>query len=192
MCYPAAIPYVVAAIAAAGAYSQAQTSKNQAEYQGKVNANNQQTAEWQAQDAVQRGNAEAAATRRKYAALEGTQRAGLAARGLDITDGSANAALTDTEFFSQVDENMVHANAARNAWGYKMQASNFGSNAAAYQASADGQNPMLSGTLAGASGYFSAARPGSGGSNSASTGNSLMSDASMVDSRWYENGRYNK
>jgi hypothetical protein len=191
MCEPTTIAYGIAAVLAAGsAYSASETSKNQAEYQGKVNQNNQKTAEWQAQDALQRGNAEAAATRRKYSALQGTQRASLAAKGLDISDGSANAVLTDTEFFSQVDENTVHANAARAAWGYKNQAANFGSNAAAYQASADGQNPMLSGAMAGASSYFSSAGRGGGGSKAAGTDNSLMSDASMVDPRWYENGRY--
>lgn len=185
MCNPAVIPYIMAAVAAAGAYGQAQGQKNQAEYQAQVNANNQKVAGWQAEDAAKRGEAAVQATRRKYAALQGTQRASLAARGLDISDGSANAILTDTDFFGDMDQNTVRANAARQAWGYQVQASNFQGNAAALRAQADGINPAMSGVIAGASAYY-----GYGGKTPKSTtaddsDNSLMNSSSMVDPRWY-------
>lgn len=138
----------MAAITAVSAYSQAQNQKNQAEYQSQVAANNAKTAEWQAEDAKARGDQAAQDMRRKYAALMGTQRAALAARGLDISDGSANAVLQDTSFFGDWDERAVRANAAREAWGYRVRAQNFQSDAVFAQGTADAINPLLSAGLA--------------------------------------------
>src|SRR3954468_10637665 len=99
MCYAAAIPWVLAAVSAVGAYSAAQNQKQTAQYQSEVARNNASVAEIQAADAKARGDKAAQDMRRKYAALMGTQRASLAARGLDISDGSANATLQDTLYF---------------------------------------------------------------------------------------------
>lgn len=156
MCEPTTIALVASAvIGGVSAYSAAETRKDQAQYQSAVASNNAKVAEWQAADAKERGDRAAADTRRKYAALQGTQRASLAARGLDISEGSANAILTDTDFFGAYDQNVTRANAEREAWGHRVRASNFGGDAAAYSASADAENPLLSGALAGASSYFS-------------------------------------
>jgi hypothetical protein len=155
MCYVAAIPYVMAALSAYGAYSQAAGQKDQANYQAKVAANNATVAEMQAQDAKARGDVAAAATRRKYAALLGTQRASLAARGLDISDGSPNAILQDTAYFGAVDEQTTRENAAREAWGYRVRAANFQGDAGAYGATADAINPLMAGGMAGAGTLFS-------------------------------------
>lgn len=157
MCY-AAIPYVMAAMAAYGAYSSAASQKAQAGYQAKVAENNANIAELQAQDAKARGDKASFDVRRKYAALMGTQRASLAARGLDITDGSANAILQDTAYFGAYDENTTRANAAREAWGYRVRAAGMQSDASAYSATADAINPLLSGGLAGAGTWFSSAQ----------------------------------
>jgi hypothetical protein len=156
MCEPTTIAYVAAAvIAGVGAYTASENQKDMAQYQSEVAANNKKVAEWQAADAKARGDAQAMQVRRKYAALAGTQRASFAARGLDISEGSADAILTDTEFFGEYDQNTTRANAAREAWGYRVRASNFQGDAAAAKAQADAQNPMLSGAMAGASSYFS-------------------------------------
>lgn len=176
MCWPILI---VAAIAAVGAYQQSATKKATSEYQSKVAANNAQVAEWQAADAKERGDVAAAGVRRKYAALQGTQVASLAARGLDISEGSANAILTDTDFFGSYDQNVTRANAAREAWGFKVRAGNFQGDAAAYSASADAENPLLSGALAGSSAYFGMG--GGGGKNSGS----LLASGGAISDRWY-------
>lgn len=177
MCEPTTIAYVAAAvIAGVSAYSASESQKENAEYQSAVNANNAKVAEWQARDAQERGDMAAQQARRKQAALMGTQRASLAARGLDISDGSADAILTDTEFFGDYDVNVTRANAARQAWGYKVQASNFNGNAAALRAQADGQDPLLAGALAGAGSYF-----GSAGRS----GGSMLGSSTAVSSKWY-------
>src|SRR5687768_17366118 len=122
MCYPMII---AAALTAVSAYSASETRKGQADYQSKVAANNAKVADWQAADAKERGDQAAAATRRRAAALQGSQAASMAARGLDISDGSANAILTDTDFFGEYDQNIVRSNAAREAYGYQVRAGNF-------------------------------------------------------------------
>lgn len=183
MCY---VLLITAGIAAVSAYQQSQTAKNQGEYQAKVARNNEKVAELQAADAKERGDVAAAAVRRKYAALGGTQAASLAARGLDISEGSANAILTDTDFFGDFDQRTTRANAAREAWGYKVRAGNFAGDAAAYQAGADAQNPYMAGALAGTSAYFGGGgSTGLFGGDRASTGNTLLTSGTAVSPKWY-------
>jgi hypothetical protein len=179
MCWVALIPVAIAAVSA---YQNSQAQKNQGEYQAKVAKNNEIVANMQAVDAKERGDQAAAGIRRKYAALQGTQAATLAARGLDISEGSANAILTDTDFFGDFDQRTARSNAAREAWGFKVRAGNFAGDAAAYQAGADGQNPVLSGVLAGTASYFGNKQPSSGGG--AGSGSALTSSGA-VSSYWY-------
>lgn len=168
MCWMAA--YV--ALTAYSAYSAAQTRKDTARYQSQVAANNSKLASWQAADAKERGDKAAADTRRKYAALQGTQTAALAARGLDISEGSANAILTDTDFFGDYDQRVVRSNAEREAYGFKVRAGNFAGDAAFYSHMAASENPLLSGAMAGATSYFGASGGLGGGSGT-------------VASKWY-------
>lgn len=184
MCEPTTIAYIAVALTAVTAYSSAEAQQNQAEYQSKVATNNAKVAEWQAADAKARGDQEAANVRRKYAALQGTQAASLAARGLDISEGSANAILTDTDFFSAYDQNVTRSNAEREAWGYKVKAGNFAGDAAYYGAVAGATNPLLSGVLAGAQTYFSTR--GLGGSKGTAVNNTdMLGGATAVDPSWY-------
>ena len=144
MCEPTTIIMAVSAVVGAlGAYQGAESQKAAATYQSQVAANNAKVSEWQAQDALQRGQVARQDTRRKYAALEGTQRAGLAARGLDISEGSALSILEDTQYFGELDMGTVSNNAAREAWGYRVQASNQTANASMLKAQADATNPMF-------------------------------------------------
>lgn len=187
MCLPvAAAMWAAVAISAVTAYSASEAQKNQAEYQSKVAANNAKVAEWQAADAKARGDQDAANVRRKYAALQGTQAASLAARGLDITEGSANAILTDTDFFSAYDQNVTRSNAEREAWGHKVRAGNFAGDAAYYGSVADAQNPLLSGVLAGAQSYFSFAGARGAGSKAPAAANvDLFDGVKPVAPSWY-------
>lgn len=137
------IPLAMLALTAASAYSSAKTSQETADYQASVAKNNQKVAEYQADDAKARGDVEAANVRRKYAAATGSQRAALAARGLDISDGSASSLMADTAYFGEVDGATTRANAAREAWGYQVRANNLAGDAAAYSAQASASNPLL-------------------------------------------------
>lgn len=127
MCEPTTIALIAAgastAVSTATAYQGARNQKAMANY-------NAQVAEQNAQDALRQGDEEAAKTRRQYAQVQGQQRAGFAAKGIDADTGSAADALDQTDFFSQIDQGLAKNNAERAAWniraqkkGYEFQAS---------------------------------------------------------------------
>ena len=90
---------------------------------------NKKIAEAQAEDAIFRGEKEAARLRRRTKKLIGSQRVALAAQGIDIESGSAADILEDTAASSAVDELTIRNNAAREALGFKSQALGFGAQA---------------------------------------------------------------
>ena len=75
-----------------------------------------------AQDALRTGQLQEQQSRLQYASLKGSQRARLAANGLALDEGSSLRILTDTDYLSDVDANTLHANAVREALGYRTQA----------------------------------------------------------------------
>src|SRR5215472_14771345 len=77
-----------AATGLAGQAQQAQIQGNQANYLAQVARNNQQVSEWNAQRALQRGQADEDRERQKTAQQIGSQRALLASQGGDINSGS--------------------------------------------------------------------------------------------------------
>lgn len=76
--------------------------------------------EYAAQDAERRGEKEAQDVRRKAAALKGTQRSLMAARGLDLGVGTAADVVEQTDFFGREDQATSRANAAKEAWRYRV------------------------------------------------------------------------
>lgn len=103
-----------ATLAAAGisAYS----SMQQGKVAQQVANNNAKMAEYAAQDAQKRGEEEAAAVQRRAAALKSSQRAALAANGLDLSYGTAADLQDQTDFFGQADAATARTNASREAW----------------------------------------------------------------------------
>jgi hypothetical protein len=158
---PLALQIAGAAFTAYSAYSQSSASKNAYEYQAAVNRNNAKIAEWNAQDAARRGEQDEVNARRKIAATMGAQRATLAGRGIDMSEGSALNILTDTAYLGEQDVLTVRDNTAKNVWAARVQASNDRSNAELLQMRADNENPLFSG------------------------GASLLTSASKVDPKWY-------
>lgn len=136
-----------------GAMQKSQAEADAANYQAAIQANNQRLAEIQAEDAIQRGEKAVEDHTRKVAALKGAQTASMAARGLDLSEGTPLSILTDTDLFGEMDKNTIKANAGREAWGYRAQAANAGSNASLLRMQAENQSPLLTGAgtlLAGA------------------------------------------
>jgi hypothetical protein len=127
------------------AYQQSASAQASMDYQAQVARNNAITAEYQAQDAVKRGEVAEAEQRRRTAMMKGSQTARLAANGLDISEGSALNILSDTDWMGEQDALTVRDNASREAWAYRQQGANSQSNSNMLQASADAQNPLLSG-----------------------------------------------
>lgn len=90
-----------------------------------------------AQQSLEVGKKEEQGSRLNYARLKSTQRATLAANGVALDEGSALRIQTDTDYFSDVDADMIHANAVRGAMGYRQKADNFMVQAQSDEISAD-------------------------------------------------------
>ena len=117
------------AISTLGAYNQAQTSRQ-------IASNNAKTAEYAAQESVRLGEKQAIEVQRKGAAVKSAQRVGLAAKGLDLSYGTAADLQDQTDFFTQSDVATTRTNAAKDAWSKRAQGAN-------YQGEANSQNPLM-------------------------------------------------
>ncbi|CAB3624707.1 virion core protein, T7 gp14 family [Achromobacter pestifer] len=170
MCVAAA-PYMMLAASAASAVGSANSASAQQagiNYQADVAANNAQIAEWQAQDAIRQGQEQEQQSRLQYATTKSTQRAALAANGVALDEGSAVDILTSTDYTNELDASTIQANAARSAWGYRTQGTNYSDNAAALRAGAG------------------AISPGS------AAGLSLLGNAGQVSQSWYQYSKVSK
>lgn len=145
----AALPVVMAigsaAFTAYSGYQQSAATKNAYEYQSKVSANNSKIAEWNAQDAARRGEQTLIDTQRRTAALMGTQRATLAGRGIDLSEGSALNILSDTAYLGEQDALTVKNNTAKEVWKSKVAANDASANSELLQSRSDSENPLFSG-----------------------------------------------
>lgn len=125
-----------------------------------------------AKDAERRGAAELQASRRKYANLKGSQRAAMAANGVDLTSDTPLDVLTGTDVIAAEDAQAIQENAIRSAWGLRTEAAN--------ARAAGGQQQMAANSARGSArglSTFSAATT------------SLLSGATQVADSWYRTQR---
>lgn len=100
-------------------YEAGQVNEDIAEY-------NQTIAGYQSRDAIDRGKEREKRFRDDASRLQGSQRAALAAQGIEIDDDSALDLLADTASSIEIDAITIRNNAAREAWGYAVQAQDYG------------------------------------------------------------------
>jgi hypothetical protein len=126
------------ASSAIGAYSSAKGQQSQMKYQAAIGTLNAAMAEadasllelnasisdTQGKMAIAQGQREEQNLRLKSGQLKSRQRASLAASGVDLGVGSAAKVLATTDYMTEVDAGEIRANAARAAFGYKVQESN--------------------------------------------------------------------
>lgn len=129
-------------LSAAGTATSALGAYQQSKVAGDVAARNAQLADQQAADALRRGEREAADLQRRVASTKSAQRVSLAAKGLDLTYGTAADLQDQTDFFGASDVATMRTNARKEAWARQSQSSNF-------QAEALSQRPWMAagGTL---------------------------------------------
>lgn len=103
---------------------QASAASAQGQYVKRVDEQNAKMAEAQAQDALDRG--ELTAQRRGLETRQqiGSTRAAQAAQGVDVSSGSAADVQASEAGIGAMDEVTIRNNAAREAWGYKVEAIN--------------------------------------------------------------------
>lgn len=132
---------------AAGAYGSSKANAAAYNAQSQIAANNMQLAQWQADDAIQRGQVTASDAGIKANQLKGAQRARLASNGVDVTYGSAADILDDTDYFTAIDRARITDTAARDAWGYRATATEAGANSELLRSRADVESPFLAAGL---------------------------------------------
>jgi|6_EtaG_2_1085325.scaffolds.fasta_scaffold01903_5 hypothetical protein len=105
--------------------SQASAINDEGDYQKSIFDINARFAEVNAKDAIKRGDKEAIALKKQAKRLIGSQRASLAAQGVDIETGSALDIQEDTAVLAQDDVMTIKNNAWKEALGYRVEAFNF-------------------------------------------------------------------
>ena len=143
------------------AKNSAQTSQIQLKFQADMAKINEQLNETNAQATLLAGQRQESNVRLKTGQLKSTQRASMAANGIDLGSDTALRILTSTDLMGEIDAQTVASNAVRNAWGYRTQGANFAADAMFKRASADTIDP-----------------------NSAFT-SSLLGNAGQVAMNWY-------
>jgi hypothetical protein len=134
-----------AASSALGAYYGAQSSKATLNFNADLADINARVAESAAQASLLTGEREEQRSMISTANLKGTQRASLAANGVDLGEGSAANILTTTDVMGEADANTIHANAIRQAFGYRTQSVNQSNQAMMSRASASAIDPLTAG-----------------------------------------------
>lgn len=101
-------------------------SAGDAERQGREDAQaferNARLARLAAMDAESRGAQEAGRARMKGTQVIGEQKVAFAASGVDVSSGSPLALMADSRMMSELDAQTLKNNAAREAWGLRMEA----------------------------------------------------------------------
>jgi len=82
-------------------------------------------AEEQATDAIARGKEEEDRYRAQVRSRIGTTRAAFASQGVDVGSGSAVDVQADQAYLGELDALQIRNNAAREAWGYRVEATNY-------------------------------------------------------------------
>jgi hypothetical protein len=97
----------------------------QGQYNKKIANYNADVARIQAQDALDRGTDQEQRFRVGVRRMIGAQRVGYASQGVDVNRGSAVDIQADAQRLGELDALEIRSNAAREAWGYKVQATNY-------------------------------------------------------------------
>jgi len=128
-----------------GAYNAADAQRSSLDYQAAVAANNATIAQDKASIATDNGQIAVGNQELKAAQLASTQKANMAANGVDITQGSAANVSQSTQMMAQRDTDQIQTNALREAWGYTTQAADDTSNAKALSSMSSSISPINAG-----------------------------------------------
>ena len=157
-----ALQGIGAIVGVMSAYGSVQAAKRSLRFQAQMAEINGKMAEQGAQSILMAGQRNEQRSSIATANLKSTQTANFAANGIDLGEGSAARTLTSTDVLGEIDKNTIHANAVREAWGYRANAVNANNDALMKRSQADGM---------------------SGG---AAAFTSLLNSASSVAQNWYQ------
>lgn len=121
----AATSTIMAGLTLAGGVSQSRAINAMGDYQKSIFDTNARFSELRAEDAIKRGDKEAQNVQKQAKRLIGSQRATLAAQGIELDEGTALQIQEDTAELGAADAMTVRNNAWREAWGFRAQALDF-------------------------------------------------------------------
>lgn len=147
---------------AVGSYYGAQSQASSLKFQADIADINARIAELGAQSELAAGEKQVAALTLKAGQVKSSQRAAMAANGIDLGEGSAAEVQASTDIMKDIDKDTITANAIRSAWGYRTQATNSQIEALTKRATASGISPL------------------------GSVASSLLGSAGSVASTWYD------
>jgi len=98
-----------------------EAERQAAESQAELIDYNAAVADLQGQDAIERGAEEEARFRQRIRGTIGAQRAAFASSNIDVGFGSAVDVQADAAFLGELDALTIRTNAAREAWGYRVE-----------------------------------------------------------------------
>lgn len=119
MCWMAAIPIGMALV---GGMMGAQSATQQGEFQSSMLNQDAGFKRRTAQEVLNAGDTSADWQRVRTGQAIGTQRSAQAANGIDVNSGSAAQLQDDTAMLGELDALTIQNNAAREAYGYQVQA----------------------------------------------------------------------
>lgn len=128
-----------------GSFFSAKAQKYQLQTQAIMADTNARIAEMGAESALMQGEREVGNLTMRAGQLKSTQRAAMAANGIDLGVGNAAETLASTDIMKEVDANTTMANAIRSAWGYRMQGTNFQNEALTARNTAGAISPWMAG-----------------------------------------------
>ncbi len=147
---------------AIGSFYSAKSTKRQLQFEASMADINARISELGARSALDQGQKEIASLTTQAGRLKSSQRAAMAANGVDLGEGNAAELQASTDIMKEIDKNTLEANAVKNAWGYRTQGANYQSEAIAKRGTASGISPLMAGA------------------------SSMLTGAGQVASSWYQ------
>lgn len=127
-----------------GAFYNAKGQKTTLNTQAAIDETNAKLADMAEQSARLTGQRQEQSVRLNTAQVKSSQRAAMAANGVDLSSTTPVAVQTSTDVLGEVDANTVAANAMRNAFGYQSQAVSLRNRAIGNRAAAGAISPWMS------------------------------------------------
>ena len=125
------------------AYQNAKTKKALYDVQEEMANINQRIAERQAQSVLRQSEFKIAALTLRAGQIKSSQRASLAANGIQLGVGSAAEITAGTDLMKEIDMNTERLNGIMSAWGYRLKGLGYQSEAAEARLKGSSSNPLL-------------------------------------------------
>lgn len=120
MCEPMTLAIIGMSAMAVGGAVTAYNQHQEGEYQKDVANYNAKVGEQQASETEKLGNIQEQQQRTKVRQIMGAQRAAMGSSGAVVDAGSFGDVLDQTSYMGEVDAQTIRANAAKQAWGYRV------------------------------------------------------------------------